>query len=80
MKTEPDELRMMQMTTPRAPYNAPIFAQIPDWLPEERFFFILQKWEERGWWEHGVSLRTGWLTVTGKACIEIILQKENSHV
>ena len=26
--------------------------------------YILEKWSRRGWWEWGVSIRSGWLTDT----------------
>ncbi len=31
----------------------------------KRQFRYLEKWEDRGWWDSGVSVRTGWLTVQG---------------
>lgn len=31
-------------------------------MPEKRFYYILGKWADRGWWEYGVSLRGGWFT------------------
>jgi hypothetical protein len=27
-------------------------------------YYYLQKWSDKGWWECGVSLRTGWFTRT----------------
>jgi len=31
---------------------------------------MLDKWVGKGWWEYGVSLRTGWLTDAGRAAIK----------
>lgn len=28
---------------------------------------VLTKWTEKGWWDYGVSLRTGWITDKGRA-------------
>lgn len=30
----------------------------------------LSKWTGKGWWEFGVSLRSGWLTPEGKEALE----------
>ena len=34
-------------------------------LHEKRAAYMLEKWSGKGWWECGVSLRTGWLTEKG---------------
>jgi hypothetical protein len=31
-------------------------------IPEKRGFYLLDKWDAKGWWEYGVSLRCGWFT------------------
>lgn len=31
-------------------------------IPEKRATFLLDKWSDRGWWDYGVSARTGWFT------------------
>lgn len=31
----------------------------------KRVCYLLEKWADKGWWECGVSLRTGWLTAKG---------------
>lgn len=31
-------------------------------LNENRAYYLLEKWCRLGWWEFGVSLRSGWLT------------------
>lgn len=35
--------------------------------------YYLKKWEQRGWWEYGVSLRGGWLTSVGKIELSSII-------
>ncbi len=32
---------------------------------EKRAMAMLDKWDRKGWWEYGVSLRSGWLTAKG---------------
>jgi hypothetical protein len=32
---------------------------------EKRADYILEKWERKGWWDSGVTVRTGWLTPQG---------------
>lgn len=34
-------------------------------MHEKRAHYLLLKWADRGWWEYGVSARTGWLTEKG---------------
>lgn len=36
-------------------------------MHHRRLYRVLEKWADRGWWEYGVSLRTGWLTRAGIA-------------
>lgn len=36
-------------------------------MAEKRAAYVLDKWAGKGWWEYGVSLRTGWLTPEGFA-------------
>ena len=31
-------------------------------LNENRAYYLLEKWTRQGWWEYGVSVRSGWLT------------------
>lgn len=31
-------------------------------LNENRAYYLLEKWCRAGWWEFGVSMRSGWLT------------------
>jgi hypothetical protein len=35
-------------------------------LSTTRINFILNKWDIRGWWDCGVTLRSGWLTKLGR--------------
>ena len=34
-------------------------------MNEKRAEYLLGKWTDKGWWDYGVSLRTGWLTEKG---------------
>ena len=36
-------------------------------MHHRRLYRVLEKWTDRGWWEYGVSPRTGWLTRAGIA-------------
>lgn len=36
-------------------------------MHHKRIQFLLEKWGDKGWWECGVSERTGWLTDKGLA-------------
>ena len=36
-------------------------------MHEKRLQYILLKWTDKGWWDYGVSARTGWLTDKGIA-------------
>lgn len=40
-----------------------------DSIPEG-IWKTLEGWEEKDWWEYGVSLRAGWLTEKGKKALE----------
>lgn len=31
-------------------------------IPEKRMFGLLLKWSGRGWWDYGVTARSGWFT------------------
>ena len=34
-------------------------------IPEKRAEYILEKWTAKGWYEYGVNVFYGWLTVEG---------------
>ena len=34
-------------------------------IPVKRAEYLLKKWSRRGWWNCGVSLRSGWLEAPG---------------
>ncbi len=40
-------------------------------IHENRANYILEKWDDKGWWNCGVSLRTGWLEPKGIEQAEI---------
>jgi len=35
-----------------------------------RLYYVLDKWSDKGYWEYGVSLRSGWLTEDGRKEME----------
>jgi hypothetical protein len=35
----------------------------------QRWPAVLVKWDRKGWWEYGVSLRTGWITDKGREAL-----------
>jgi len=43
-------------------------------LEDEQHYNYMVKWTDRGWWEYGVSLRTGWFTPEGIEAIQKILR------
>lgn len=45
-------------------------------LHPKRAEYILAKWTERGWWDCGVSIMTGWVTEEGWRAIRYL---ESSH-
>jgi hypothetical protein len=34
-------------------------------MNHKRGLGILEKWTEKGWWDYGVSVRSGWITYEG---------------
>ncbi len=34
-------------------------------INEKRALYLCEKWEARGWWEYGISIRSGWFTPEG---------------
>jgi hypothetical protein len=64
---KPDELQLLQAVAakPRSALADACFAPIQ--MPEKRGLYLLQKWADKGWWEYGVTLRSGWLTPKGAA-------------
>ena len=36
-------------------------------IPTKRVHYLLEKWSGKGWWESGVTARTGWFTPDGWA-------------
>lgn len=49
------------------------FSLIDGQVPYERWgdltkrqYYLLDKWTDKGFWEFGVSMRSGWLTPEGK--------------
>lgn len=42
-------------------------------IHHKRVNYILLKWADRGWWDYGVSARTGWLTREGRKAAQEVL-------
>lgn len=62
--TKPDELDLMRRVL--------VAGRLVDGAGDmvecsKRGLYILAKWVRRGWWDCGVSLRSGWLTPKGAA-------------
>lgn len=38
-------------------------------IPEKRAYYLLDKWTNNGWWDYGVSLRSGWFTPEAPAVL-----------
>jgi hypothetical protein len=38
---------------------------------DKRAHYLAEKWSNAGWWESGVSLRSGWFTRTAPASITL---------
>lgn len=80
MKTKPDEIAMMKEAlnnTNAVPFER-CFRNVPEGMNIKRFLFILYKWVGRGWFDYGVSLRTGWLTPEGVAALSAFLSHQSS--
>lgn len=48
-----------------------------DW---NRGLYILEKWDRKGWWDYGVSLRAGWLTDAGLSALQTTLAATSDHL
>lgn len=44
---------------------------------DKQLMYYLEKWTKKGWWEYGVSLRTGWFTPEGIEELLKIVVEEN---
>ena len=62
--------------TPRDVINEPGF-----YMHEKRVLYILEKWDNKGWYRYGVTLDLGWLTEEGKEAaqraIDLATEDEN---
>ncbi len=84
---KPDEIRMMRrmLEMERDFRGGSVVEQ--DCLSEaewaelsSRWAYVLDKWTRKGWWEYGVSLRTGWLTDAGyEALPRMIAETERRY-
>lgn len=39
-------------------------------IHEKRAFTLVGKWCDKGWWDYGVTLRSGWFTPTSPETLE----------
>jgi hypothetical protein len=42
----------------------------------KRQYYLLEKWAYKGWWEYGVSSRSGWLTPEGKKALRKVIEEK----
>ncbi len=70
MKADEAELVKALQNTPPNVALAPFEAGQMLGIPEKRLMYIFKKWTGRGWFESGVSTRTGWLTRAGADVFE----------
>lgn len=61
---KPDERDLLLAIARLGPHQFPF--NVMGSMHPKRLEYILSKWENKGWFECGVSLRTGWLTDEGK--------------
>jgi hypothetical protein len=48
--------------TEHKPYKAGEAVKYSD---DKQCLYYLEKWTKKGWWEYGVTLRSGWFTQEG---------------
>lgn len=64
---KPDEVALFNLLRDERPQPtraAPTIDPLADRLgiPRKRAWRLLEKWSDKGWWDCGVSDRTGWFT------------------
>lgn len=64
-----DELEMMKIALSKYPNSGELIKYVGD---SKRKHYILCKWDKKGYWDYGVSLRSGWLTDFGFRSLSII--------
>lgn len=58
-------LAMLLARTGKKPYvNVTGFDEETDIAPKQ-WYYYLTKWSDKGWFDYGVSARTGWFTPEG---------------
>lgn len=57
---KPDEIELIRLVMKQ---SRPTVSEMNEVSP--RWAYLLTKWVRRGFWEYGVSLRTGWMTEAG---------------
>ncbi len=73
-KTRDDELALMRTVL--------AVGRVPESMCalDKRGLYILGKWEARGWWDCGVTLRSGWLTDKGLAEMPAFLARAEGRL
>jgi hypothetical protein len=68
----PEQRQLMLLETEdRRVAKMPSGARI-DWNQGD---YILDKWTRKGWWEYGVSARSGWLTPKGVEALSLAIEQ-----
>ena len=57
-----DEKNLLLLALERGGKSSCLFRELSE---SKRFNYLAEKWTTKGYWECGVSLRTGWLTEEG---------------
>lgn len=52
---------LMKLTYAK-PYKAGMAIEL---VTDKQIHYYLEKWAENGWWDYGVSVRSGWFTPEG---------------
>ena len=79
---KPDELKLMRAVLANGGRNvattAPHFLHQQLGIPENRATYLFHKWTGKGWWDWGVTPRTGWLTPEGRTAMAEMVPDEES--
>lgn len=69
---KPEEIKLYAILKEKRPLPCGTFAD--DHFEEagcgKKGYYYLRKWDEKGWWDYGVSLRSGWFTPESPAALE----------
>lgn len=71
MSIKPDEIEFMDLVHQNE-FKVP--RDLWDLLTK-RQYYLLEKWDDKGYWDCGVSVRSGWATDEGKEYFKRVLGK-----